>query len=72
MQRERQGGRGEKVGGIESKAGTHSRPESGTHQPQEEGVGMEEGKQSKWNTEKTEIARHGKAPDPRPGGAQHT
>jgi hypothetical protein len=73
MQREIQGG-GEmrKLRGIESKAETHSHPESGTHQPQEEGVEMERGKQSEWNTEKTEIARQGEAPDPHPGGAQHT
>lgn len=53
-----------KLGGMEGKSGTHRHPESGTHQPQEEGVEREKGKQSKWKTEKTEIARQGKARTP--------
>lgn len=44
--------RDEKVGGYRRqaqnwKAGTHSHPESGKHQPQEEGMEMEESRQSK-------------------------
>lgn len=44
--------RDEKVGGHRRqaqnwKAGTHSHPESGKHQPQEEGMEMEESRQSK-------------------------